>query len=81
MIVLLKKITFDWSKEAKLDFGALKTVATQPPVLRLRDFSNEFTIKYDASGVGLGLVLMKDRASYCFLYQEIEGQSLVALNI
>lgn len=41
-------------------FQQLKTVVTQPPILKLPNFSKEFIIKCDAYGRGLGAVLMQE---------------------
>jgi hypothetical protein len=48
----------DVAREA---FQALKGAVTQAPVLSLPDFSKLFIIEYDASGVGIGAVLMQGK--------------------
>lgn len=45
---LLKKEAFHWPSSAQLAFEQLKSAVTQPPVLRLPDFSKEFTVECDA---------------------------------
>ena len=57
---LLKKDSLQWSGKALVAFSKLKEDVTQPPVLALPDFSRPFVIECDASGCGLGAVLMQD---------------------
>lgn len=38
-------------------FNTLKTTMTQPPVLPLPDFTQQFVIQTDASGSGMGAFL------------------------
>ena len=45
--------------EAIVAFNLLKTALTTTPILPLPDFSEEFYIECDASGCGLGAVLMQ----------------------
>ncbi|XP_024195932.1 uncharacterized protein LOC112199106 [Rosa chinensis] len=51
---MLKKDNFKWSKEADKAFEELKRALISTPVLALLDFSKEFTVKCDASSVGIG---------------------------
>lgn len=55
---MLRKNSFNWSDQVEMAFNALKTVVTQPPILRLLDFSSEFIIECDALDVSLGAILM-----------------------
>ncbi|XP_035548729.1 uncharacterized mitochondrial protein AtMg00860-like [Juglans regia] len=60
LTLLLKNNSFAWSVEAEEAFNHLKVVVAKPPVLKLPDFSKEFTIECDALEVGLGAVLIQD---------------------
>jgi hypothetical protein len=47
-------------KEQQEAFEALKRSISQPPVLRMADFSKKFILQTDASGVALGAVLSQE---------------------
>nr|GEW63447.1 hypothetical protein [Tanacetum cinerariifolium] len=51
--------TFDWGEEYELAFQTLKDKLCNAPVLALFDGPEEFVVYYDASGIGLGCVLMQ----------------------
>ncbi|MCH90670.1 hypothetical protein A2U01_0011592, partial [Trifolium medium] len=58
---LTKKDAFGWSVEAQTTFEELKTRLIEAPVLTLPDFDKEFIIECDASGSGLGAILMQGK--------------------
>ena len=57
---LTKKDGFHLGPAAELAFEELKKVMTHAPLLSLPNFSKPFAIECDASGAGIGAVLMQD---------------------
>ncbi|GJT24097.1 putative nucleotidyltransferase, ribonuclease H [Tanacetum coccineum] len=58
-ILTQKSKTFDWGEEQKLAFQTLKDKLCNAPVLALPDGSEDFVVYCDASGIGLGCVLIQ----------------------
>ncbi|GJU20648.1 putative reverse transcriptase domain-containing protein [Tanacetum coccineum] len=57
-ILTQKCKTFDWGEEQELAFQTLKDKLCNAPVLALLDGPEDFVVYCDASGLGLGCVLM-----------------------
>jgi hypothetical protein len=61
MTELLKKgVKYEWSQKCEDAFHALRQHLTTAPVLAQPDNTKPFEVYYDASGTGLGCVLMQD---------------------
>ena len=58
--MLRKDSVFTWGPEAQDAFEGVKFSLTHAPVLALPDFNTHFTLQSDASGYGLGAVLLQD---------------------
>ncbi|GFW99365.1 retrovirus-related Pol polyprotein from transposon 17.6 [Trichonephila clavipes] len=52
-----KGAKFNWSTEAQDSFDKIKRALTEAPVLQLPNFTEQFNLFTDASGVGIGAVL------------------------
>ena len=58
---LLKKgVKFEWSNKCQNSFEQLKEMLVEAPVLTQPTSGKEYTLYSDASGIGLGCVLMQD---------------------
>jgi hypothetical protein len=74
---LTKKEAFKWNEEAQSTFDKMKKVMSTCPALPLPDFSQPFTLECDASGEGIGVVLMQNRHPLAFESQKLRGPKLL----
>jgi hypothetical protein len=58
--LLKKEVKFSWNEKCEEAFHALRANLTTAPVLAQPDTSRPFDVYCDASGTGLGCVLMQD---------------------
>ena len=63
---LTKKGAFTLTEVAQQTFEKMKTIMSSCPVLALLDFSQPFIVECDASGEGLGAVLMQNHHPIAF---------------
>ena len=73
---MLRKNAFIWSVEVEIAFNKLKAAVSKPLVLALPDFNQTFIIECDASGSGLGAVLMQNHRPLAFHSQVLKGKAL-----
>jgi hypothetical protein len=76
LTAMLKKNSFGWNTAVHEAFQPLKVAVTRAPVLALPDFSQPFVIECDASGMGIGAVLMQNRSPIAFLSKALKGKAL-----
>ncbi|XP_042415186.1 uncharacterized protein LOC122004349 [Zingiber officinale] len=57
-------------------FNTLKEKLSSAPLLLLPDFSKAFEIEYDASGIGIGVVLMQENRSITYFSEKLNGATL-----
>ncbi|XP_019096023.1 PREDICTED: uncharacterized protein LOC104779116 [Camelina sativa] len=73
--VIKKDVGFKWEKAQEEAFQALKEKRTNAPLLTLPNFLKTFEIECDASGVGIGAVLMQDKKTHC-INEKLGGATL-----
>lgn len=73
LIDLTKKGSFHWDVQAQHTFDKLKEVMSTCLVLELPDFTRPFILEWDASGEGIGVVLMQDHHPIVFESQKLSG--------
>ncbi|GFW17984.1 transposon Tf2-6 polyprotein [Trichonephila clavipes] len=72
-IVPIKKkgAKFNWSGEAQDSFDQIKRTLTEAPIFQLPNFSEQFNLFTDASGVGIGAVLQQNQKPIAFASQTL----------
>ena len=77
--LLRKGVVYVWTDSQDQAFSALKHALTTAPVLALPDFSRPFVVETDASGTGIGAVLMQGGHPLAFL-SKVLGPRLQGLS-
>ena len=71
-----KGVSFYWGPAQEQAFELLKDKLTHAPLLQLPDFGKTFELECDASGVGLGGVLMQEGKPVAYFSEKLSGPVL-----
>jgi hypothetical protein len=76
LIALLKKNSFTWTPTSAQAFQTLKMTMCTTQVLVLPDFTKTFVLECDASGKGIGIVLMQEGRPLAFTRKQLSKRNL-----
>jgi hypothetical protein len=71
-----KGAPFTWGKAQEVAFETLKDRLTHTPLLQLPNFNKTFELECDASGIGLGGVLLQEGKPIAYFSEKLNGASL-----
>ena len=71
-----KGVEFKWGNSQEDAFQELKKRLTEAPVLILPDFTKTFEVECDASGIGIGGVLMQQGKPIAYFSEKLGGAQL-----
>ena len=67
-----KKGAFSWLEVAQQTFEKMKEIMSSCPVLALPDFSQSLVLECDASGEGIGAILMQNNHPIAFERRKVK---------
>jgi hypothetical protein len=64
-------VPFSWGTRQENAFDMLKDKLTHAPLLQLPDFNKTFELECDASGIGLGGILLQERKHVAYFSEKL----------
>ena len=71
-----KNAGFVWGDVQEHAFNELKDKLCNAPLLALPNFDKTFEIEYDASGIGIGAILIQDQRPLMYFSEKLSGAAL-----
>jgi hypothetical protein len=68
-----KGVVFRWGQTQEESFATLEDKLTHAPLLQLPNFGKTFELECDASGIGIGGVLMQDGKPVAYFSEKLHG--------
>ncbi|XP_074304935.1 uncharacterized protein LOC141639787 [Silene latifolia] len=72
----MKKGEFQWTDNAQQSFERIKKLMCETPILKLPDFDQLLEVECDASGVGIGAVLVQAQKPVAYFSEKLNGAKL-----
>jgi hypothetical protein len=73
---MMKGVPFYWGAAQEHSFNTLIDKLTHAPLLQLPDFGKTFELECDASGIGIGDVLLQEGKLIAYFSEKLSGPSL-----